>query len=100
MLNDDMIKQAGVFLVWFTPFLTVVIEAVKLTFPNIDKRFLPAIAVVVGVLGGIIVFPFTSLDLYTRVICGGASGFIASRVFQVLRQTKKNAEGGNKNKKK
>lgn len=96
MLNDDMIKQAGVFLVWFTPFLTVVIEAVKLTFPNIDKRFLPAIAVVAGVLGGIIVFPFTSLDLYTRVICGGASGLMATGLFEFSRQTKNIAKGESK----
>lgn len=96
MLNDDLIKQAGVFVVWFAPFLAVVIEAVKLTFPGLDKRFLPLVAVVVGMVGGVAVFPFTSLDLYTRVLCGGACGLMATGLFEFSRQTKNIAKGEGK----
>ena len=58
---------------------------------NVNKRYLPAIAAVVGVLLGAAA-TFLDADLYLRFWAGGISGLAATGLFELGKNAKKDEE--------
>ncbi|MCM2674257.1 holin [Alkalicoccobacillus plakortidis] len=71
-----------------SPVVLAIIELLKRTV-NLPKRFLPLIAVGVGLIVGGLSFPFTDLDLAMRLWAGGLAGLSATGLFEIS----KNREG-------
>lgn len=58
---------------------------------NVNKRYLPAVATVVGVLLGAAA-TFLDADLYLRLWAGGISGLAATGLFELGKNAKKDEE--------
>ena len=71
-----------------SPIVLAVIELIKRTI-NVPKRFLPLLAVAVGLIVGGASFPFTDLDIAMRLWAGGLAGLSATGLFELT----KNREG-------
>lgn len=69
-----------------------VVQAVKKA-TNINKRYLPAVATMVGVLLGAAA-TFLDADLYLRLWAGGISGLAATGLFELGKQTKEEIKNG------
>ncbi|MEK4922403.1 holin [Cytobacillus sp. FSL R5-0569] len=64
------------------PIILAVVELVKRTF-SVKKNYLPLIAVVIGLVIGVIATPFTDLDLVLRIWSGGLAGLSATGLFEL-----------------
>ena len=71
-----------------SPIVLALVELVKKTLPNMDKRFLPVSALVLGILVGFLAQPFTDLDIVLRLWAGGLAGLGATGLFELLKPTK------------
>lgn len=75
--------------------VAAVLELVKRSYTaathgnTIDPNWIPILAVVIGVVIGLLVDPFTSMDLVLRLWAGGISGFMASGIYETVKHTKK-----------
>lgn len=67
------------------------VELVKYTeiFP---KRFLPLVGLIIGLIAGYAAFPFSDLDLFTRLWAGLVAGLGAVGFFENVKQVTKTGE--------
>ena len=72
------------------PVTSGVVQAVKKA-SGIDKRFLPLLAVIVGIFLGFAAF-FTDASLGERIWAGGISGLASVGLFELGKQTSKGDE--------
>jgi len=76
-------------------FVALVMQLVKMTYSaarsgkELNHNWIPLLSVLVGVAIGAAVAPFTTLDLVLRLWAGGLSGFMASGLYETVKQTKK-----------
>lgn len=74
-------------------FVGLFMQLVKTTYraathKELNKNWIPLIAVIVGMIIGAAVAPFTPADIWTRLWAGALSGFIASGMYETIKQTK------------
>lgn len=56
---------------------------------KLDARFVPIVALFVGMAIGAAAYPFTEMDLVLRLWAGGLAGWQATGMFETTKQTKK-----------
>ncbi|MDQ0205830.1 holin [Alkalicoccobacillus murimartini] len=71
-----------------SPVVLALVELVKRTV-NLPKKYLPLLALALGLFVGGLSFPLTDLDLATRLWAGGLAGLSATGLFELS----KNREG-------
>lgn len=54
---------------------------------EINPNWIPMLAVVVGMIVGLAVAPFTTLDWVLRLWAGAISGFMASGIYETVKKT-------------
>lgn len=65
------------------PIILALVELVKKTV-RFPATYVPAVAVVVGLLVGFAAQPFTELDLVLRLWAGGLAGLSATGLFEMI----------------
>lgn len=70
------------------PIITAFFQLVKKVF-NIQERWIPLAALVLGVVIGAIATPFTDLDIVNRLWAGAFAGLAAVGLFEIGHQTTK-----------
>lgn len=63
-------------------FVLAGVQFVKKTF-NVPNNVLPAIGLVIGLLIGVVAYPFTDLSLVLRLWSGGLAGLSATGLFEL-----------------
>lgn len=80
-----------IFATLISPIILGVVELIKQT-ASFPKKYVPLIAVVVGILVGIAAQPFTELDLVLRLWAGGLSGLAATGLFELVKPSTGNTK--------
>ncbi|MBM7634094.1 holin [Geomicrobium sediminis] len=60
---------------------------------QISNRLLPTVALIVGLLLGLVAFPITDLEVVERLWSGGISGLAAVGLFELTKHVKPSKEG-------
>ena len=65
-----------------SPVILALVELIKrsVSFP---KNYVPAVAFVVGLLVGVVAFPFTDLSVSLRLWAGGLAALAATGLFEI-----------------
>lgn len=71
-----------IFATIIAPVIVALVELAKRTF-TLPKNYIPLIAFMIGIVIGIISYPFTDLDTTLRVWAGGISGLAATGLFEI-----------------
>lgn len=74
-----------------TPVTTGLVEGVKEA-TGAKKKFLPLVAVVIGLSLGAVAFPFAEIALVERLWAGGISGLASVGLFEGIKNVKGNDE--------
>lgn len=64
------------------PIVTSLVELVKRTV-NLPKNIIPLISFVVGLVIGLVAYPFTELELMMRLWAGGFAGLAGTGLFEL-----------------
>jgi hypothetical protein len=70
--------------------VSMAMETIKRTLGSrFKKNWIPAVSFFVGLVIGAISYPFTDMELIMRLWAGGISGWMASGIYETIKQTKK-----------
>lgn len=70
--------------------VTMFMEMLKQAFKEkLSANLIPVVAFVVGLAIGAVSYPFTDMDLVLRLWAGGIAGWMASGIYETVKQTKK-----------
>ncbi|UCZ54412.1 holin [Bacillus shivajii] len=72
-----------------SPIVVALVELLKRTV-NIPKNFIPLSSFIIGMLVGIVSYPFTELEFILRIWAGGICGLSAVGLFEIGKYTKSN----------
>lgn len=56
---------------------------------KIPANYIPAVSFAVGLFVGAVAYPFTDMELILRLWAGGIAGWMASGIYETVKQTKK-----------
>ncbi|RZT21954.1 holin family Hol44 protein (superfamily V) [Fictibacillus sp. BK138] len=70
------------------PLVTALMELLKRTFP-IPKKYIPLTSFFVGLIVGILAYPFTDMDVVLRLWSGGIAGLAATGLYEIGKRSKK-----------
>jgi hypothetical protein len=56
---------------------------------TIPAKYVPLVAFAVGLIVGVVAYPFTSMDLVLRLWAGGIAGWMSSGIYETAKQIKK-----------
>lgn len=65
-----------------SPVVAALVELIKQTV-NIQKNYLPLIALVIGLLVSFVAYPFTDMELVLRLWSGGFAGLAATGLYEL-----------------
>ena len=73
-------------------FVAAFMQLIKTTYTaatnkELNRNWIPLLAVVVGMIMGLAVAPFTSMDWVLRLWAGAVSGFMASGIYETVKKT-------------
>lgn len=88
-------EQVLMFATTLSPIVTGLVELVKKTF-NLPKNYIPAISFVLGIIIGIIAYPFTSMEIVLRIWSGGVAGLSATGLFELVKKREGMTKGEKK----
>lgn len=71
-----------VFATVIMPIATALVELVKRTIST-PKNIVPLLSFIVGLIVGVIAYPFTDLDLALRLWAGGLAGLAGTGLFEI-----------------
>ncbi|MDQ0427663.1 hypothetical protein QOZ98_000488 [Planomicrobium stackebrandtii] len=74
-----------IFAAVLAPIITALVEMIKKAV-NMPINFIPVLALLVGLLIGLIAQPFTDLDYVNRLWAGGLAGLAATGLFELVKQ--------------
>lgn len=93
-MDDILVGMDGVLIMatGIGVFVALVMQLIKTTYTaatnkELNKNWIPLIAVVVGMVMGLAVAPFTSMDWVLRLWAGAVSGFMASGIYETVKKT-------------
>lgn len=81
-MNNAILTQVLSFASILAVFVMSTVQLVKTTL-NINKNFVPLVGVLVGLLIGVVAYPFTDMDLVLRLWSGGLAGLSATGLFEL-----------------
>lgn len=81
-MNNAILTQVLSFASILAVFVMSIVQLVK-TALNINKNFVPVVGVLVGLLIGVVAYPFTDMDLVLRLWSGGLAGLSATGLFEL-----------------
>lgn len=81
-MNNAILTQVLSFASILAVFVMSIVQLVKTTL-NINKNFVPVVGVLVGLLIGVVAYPFTDMDLVLRLWSGGLAGLSATGLFEL-----------------
>jgi hypothetical protein len=78
-------------------FATIIAAVISMCMEMIKKaagdkmpsKWIPAVSFAVGLFIGAVAYPFTDMDLVLRLWSGGIAGWMASGIYETVKQTKK-----------
>lgn len=79
---NNVLAFAGVIAVIVTVLVQVTKNAI-----NIPKTIVPLVGIVIGLIVGAIAYPFTDLDLTSRLWSGLFAGFSATGLYELVKPT-------------
>jgi cobalamin synthase len=85
---EDLMTQVLAFATVIAVIVSAFMEMIKRA-TTIPAKYIPLVAFVVGLVIGAVAYPFTPMDLVLRLWAGGISGWIASGIYETVKQTKK-----------
>lgn len=88
-MNADNMAQVLIFAGTIAVILVILVEIFKRSLPSFPSRFLPLVAVVLGVIVGAISYPFTDLDLSLRLWAGFFAGASSVGLYELGSKTTK-----------
>lgn len=83
-MENELLNQVLVFATVLTPILSAIVELLKKTF-SLRKNLLPLLSVIVGLVVGLLAYPFTELDLVLRLWAGGLAGLAGTGLFELVK---------------
>lgn len=69
-----------------SPVVIALVQLVKKTV-TVNKRYLPLISLLTGLVVGFLAWPFTELDVVLRLWAGGFAGLAASGLYSLGKKT-------------
>lgn len=75
-------EEILIFSTVLAPIILALVELTKRTI-NVKNNLIPLIALIIGLIIGIIATPFTDLDIIYRLWAGGLSGLSAVGLFEL-----------------
>lgn len=81
-MNNAILTQVLSFASILAVFVMSLVQLVKTTL-KINKNLVPVVGVVVGLLIGVVAYPFTDMDLVLRLWSGGLAGLSATGLFEL-----------------
>lgn len=96
-MENEVMTQVLLFATVIGPFTSGVVEALKKTV-SLPKNVIPAIALAVGAGLGAAAYPFTDMELVTRMWGGIAAGLMATGLFENIKQRPGKTKAKNKDK--
>ncbi|SET02770.1 Bacteriophage A118-like holin, Hol118 [Salinibacillus kushneri] len=84
-------EQVLMFATILAPVITALVELVKKT-QKIPKKYIPFISFLIGILIGIVGYPFTDLGLTMRIWSGGLAGLASTGLFELVKKKNKVAK--------
>jgi hypothetical protein len=88
-VENEVMQQVLIFATLIAVVVSAFMEMIKRGFDSLNNRWIPIIAFVVGLVVGAAAYPFTEMDLVLRLWAGGISGWMASGIYETIKQTKK-----------
>lgn len=81
-MNNAILTQVLSFASILAVFVMSLVQLVKTTL-NINKNLVPLVGILVGLLIGVVAYPFTDMDLVLRLWSGGLAGLSATGLFEL-----------------
>jgi Bacteriophage A118-like holin, Hol118 len=69
-----------------SPIVIALVQLIKKTIA-VNKRYLPLISLLIGILVGFLAWPFTDMDVVLRLWSGGFAGLAASGLYSLGKKT-------------
>ncbi|WP_175073140.1 holin [Terribacillus sp. AE2B 122] len=69
-----------------SPIVIALVQLIKKTI-TVNKRYLPLISLLIGILVGFLTWPFTDMDVVLRLWSGGFAGLAASGLYSLGKKT-------------
>jgi hypothetical protein len=85
---EDLMTQVLLFATMIAVIVSAFMEMVKRA-TEIPAKYIPVVAFIVGLIVGAVAYPFTAMDLVLRLWAGGIAGWMASGIYETIKQTKK-----------
>lgn len=79
-----------------SPIVIALVQLIKKTI-TVNNRYLPLISLLIGLIVGLLAWPFTEMDVVLRLWSGGFAGLAASGLYSLGKRTISNKENGNDN---
>ena len=73
MIDINTLKELMITALWASPLVLAVVEAVKRTFPDIDKRYLPAVSALIGIVVALLVIDLSIIGAVVGLMLGLSS---------------------------
>ncbi|AYC30746.1 holin [Paenisporosarcina cavernae] len=64
------------------PIVLALVQLLKITFP-LHKNYIPLIALLIGIIIGAAAYPFSELEIVTRLWAGGFAGLASTGLFEL-----------------
>ncbi len=94
----EIFEQVLTFASILAVIVTALTQGVKMSI-NLPKNIVPLVGVLIGLILGAVAYPFTDLELVTRLWAGGIAGLSATGLYELVTKrtgtTKENTETEN-----
>lgn len=77
-------EQVLIFATILLPVVTALVELAKKTV-KIPKNLIPLLSLILGLIIGIVAYPFTDLDTVLRLWAGGFAGLAGTGLFELIK---------------
>ncbi|WP_379136489.1 holin [Paenibacillus sp. sgz500958] len=81
-MNNETLNGVLTFASVLAVFVMALVQLVKNTI-NLPRNLVPAVGLVIGLLVGVLSYPFTPMDLTLRLWSGGLAGLSATGLFEL-----------------
>lgn len=93
-MENEMMTQVLAYATIIAVVVSGFMEMIKRAMAKrLNKNWIPFIAFGVGLFVGAVSYPFTDMDLVLRLWSGGFAGWMASGIYETIKQTNKAKKG-------
>lgn len=86
-------EELAVLATFLLPIILAVVEVIKRSV-NVKVTYIPLIAIVLGIVLGLVSQPFTDLDMVMRLWAGFFAGLSATGTFELIKKREGTTKGG------